>query len=124
MTAFHDDLDADQDGKVSIGERVASFAFRSMLKDRAVTEVAMSARHDMDVLMRDASFNEMAVSLYLNFARAAVLEGIWIVYFRPGVNMAGKGIAKRVTSSMIKQFAVRKGFEAAVKSAFEAGSAP
>lgn len=122
VIAFYDDRDGNADGEVSMGERIASAISPISIKNKAVTEVAMSARYNMDVLQRDASFQQMATKLYLNFARGLVLDGIYTVYFSRGVRMTGAGLAKRVTSDAIKGFVIRKGFEKAVKESFKAAT--
>lgn len=123
VVAFYDDRDGNQDGDVSLGEKVVSAVFPISLEGRSVTEVAMQARIEMDVLKRDASFAQMAAQLYLNFARGLVMDGIYAVYFSRGVKMTGKGLAKLVTSGMVKEMIVRKGFEKAVKAAFKSSTA-
>ncbi len=120
VIAFFDDKDGNKDGKVSFGEKVAAFLSPIKLDGSAVTEVAMQARVEMDVIMRDPGFNQMAMNLFMNFARGIILDGIYAVYFSRGVSMAGGGIAKQVTSGMVKEFVVKKGFETAVKEAFKA----
>lgn len=124
IAAFYDDRDGDKDGKVGLGERIAGFVSPISLEGRAVAEVAMQAQYTTDVMLRSADIRTIANTLFLNFARTAVADGIYAVYFRPGVKMMGKGAAKMITGSAIKQIMVRKGFEAAAKKAFEAGVAP
>lgn len=121
IVAFYDDKDGNQDGKVSWGEKIASALSPISVEGKAVTEVAMQARVEMDVIMRDADFPRMAASIFMNFARGLVLDGIYAAYFKRGVSMAGGGVAKIVTSGMVKEFVVKKGFEKAVKEAFEKG---
>lgn len=121
VTAFYDDADGNKDGKVSIGEWVASKISPIGIRGSAVVEVAMAARTDFDILMRDAGFAQMAMQMWLNFARGLIADGIYTAYFARGVSMAGKGIAMTVTSGTIKQLVIRKGFEKAAKEAFDAG---
>lgn len=118
IAAFYDDRDGNQDGKVSLLERFAAKISFARLDGLSVTEVAMQARVDPDVLERDPSFAQVATQIYLNFARGLVLDGIYTAYFARGVSMTGKGIAQLVTSSTVKGFVVRKGFESVVKDAF------
>ncbi|MBS0123557.1 hypothetical protein KB874_05370 [Aestuariicoccus sp. KMU-90] len=119
VVAYYDDRDGNMDGKVSIGERIASFVSPISIEGSAVTEVAMSARFDMDVIERDASFGNMAVNMWLNFARGLVLDGIYAVYFSRGIKTVGKGVASTITKNAVKEFVIRKGFEKAVKEAFQ-----
>ncbi|QQS11996.1 MAG: hypothetical protein IPK81_21110 [Rhodospirillales bacterium] len=117
IAAFFADADGNQDGTVSWGEWLASKAAFD-LTGKAVTEVAMQARYDLDIVGRDPSFNDLAISLFANFAQGLIAQGIYIAYFSQGVSLIGGGIAKTITASMIKQFVIRKGFEAVVKKAF------
>ncbi|MDF3416138.1 hypothetical protein HKX54_16320 [Sulfitobacter sp. M57] len=123
VVAFFDDRDGNSDGKISIGERLAAMLSPISIEGRNVVEVAMQARYDLDILQRDASFGNMASKMFLNFARGLVLDGVYAVYFARGVKMTGKGIAKYIGGGTVKEFAVRKGFEKAVKEAFNASTA-
>ncbi|MEP4196420.1 MAG: hypothetical protein ABJL99_12380 [Aliishimia sp.] len=118
ILAYYDDKDGNQDGKVSIGEKVASFLFPIKLDGQHVTEVAMQARVEMNIAMRDPSIYQISGSMFTSFASGLVIQGAYAAYFGRGVSVLGKGIAKQVTSGMVKEFVVRKGFEAAVKEAF------
>lgn len=118
VIAFYDDKDANQDGKVSLGERVISSLSPISVEGRNVTEVAMTARVDRDITRRDASIDQMAKQMHLQFFSGLVMEGFYTVYFARGVKMTGKGVAKLITNNMVKELVIRKGFEAAVKKAF------
>ncbi|GEM_PF-869007 len=119
VVAFFDDRDGDKDGDVSLFERVAFKLSPVSMKGGNVVEVAMQARVDMDVIMRDPSFNQVAMQMFVKFAHGLVMDGIYAAYFSRGVSMTGKGVAKMITSSMVKGFVIRKGFESAVKKAFK-----
>jgi len=119
VVAFFDDRDGDKDGDVSLFERAAFMLSPVSMKGGNVVEVAMQARVDMDVVMRDPSFDRMAMQMFVNFAQGLVMDGIYAAYFSRGVSMAGKGVAKMITGNMIKGFVIRKGFESAVKKAFK-----
>jgi hypothetical protein len=121
IIAFYDDYDANQDGNVGWGEWAIGKMSPVSIDGRNVAEVAMQARVEPDVILRDGSFPQMANSIFLNFARGLIIDGIYAAYFKRGVSMAGGGIAKMVTSGMVKEFAIKKGFETAVKEAFNAG---
>ncbi|MEC7761514.1 MAG: hypothetical protein VX874_06330 [Pseudomonadota bacterium] len=123
VAAFYDDADGNMDGKVSWGEKLISTVF-PLLGGKAVVEVAMTARVDMEILQRDASFYQVANQLYLEFAAGLVAEGIYIVYFSRGVKAVGKGAATLITDSLVKQLVIRKGFEQAVKEVFDAAVKP
>lgn len=118
VVAFYDDLDANKDGKVSLGERAAGMVLG--MEGRAVAEVAMAARLDLDVIQRDGSFPEMAANLFVNFARGLVAEGVYLAYFSRGVGNLANVIAGQMTSSTVKQFVIRKGMEKLVKAAYDA----
>lgn len=121
IVAFHDDRDANRDGNVSAGEWLVSKISPISLEGRNVAEVAMQARVEPEVIMRDSGFPQAAAQIFLNFARGLLLDGVYAVYFARGVKMTGAGIAKTVTRSMIKEFMIRKGFETVVREAFNAG---
>lgn len=119
IISFYDDRDGNRDGKVSIGERIVAGLSPVSIEGQAVVNVAMQARTNMEVLRRDASFGKVAMNMWLNFARGLVFDGVYAAYFARGVRMTGAGIAKQVTSNTVKEIAVRKGFEAAAKKAFD-----
>jgi hypothetical protein len=120
VAAYYDDRDGDQNGTVSWGEAVVAFMSPIKLDGRAVTEVAMAARADPDIVLRDATFAQEAARMFVAFAGGLIKDGIYTVYFSRAVKAAGAGIAARVADGMVKQFVVRKGFEAAVKKAYDA----
>ncbi|WAC21848.1 hypothetical protein OVA24_10680 [Luteolibacter sp. SL250] len=120
VAAFFDDRDGNKDGRVSMAERIASMALFN-LEGRAVVEVLMQARVDPDIIGRDPSVQTMASKMYLNFARGLIAQGIYTAYFAPGVRMFGAKAAEIITTSTVKQFVIRKGFEKVVKEAFAAG---
>jgi len=121
VIAFYDDKDANQDGKVSTGEWVVAKISPISIEGRNVAEVAMQARVEPDVILRDGEFPRIAAQIFLNFARGLLIDGVYAAYFARGVSMLGSGVAKTVTSGMVKEFVVRKGFEKAVREAFNAG---
>lgn len=121
IAAFYDDADGNQDGKVSLAEKIGSKLLFD-LKGRNIAEVAMQARADPDIILRDASFGQEAMRIYLNFASGLIVQGVYQAYFARGVGMAGNGVAKSITTGMVKQLVVRKGFETAVKKAFMAAA--
>jgi hypothetical protein len=123
IASFFDDADGDQDGTVSTGEWLASKLMFN-LSGKALTEVAMQARVQMDILMRDTSIDQIAKGMFVNFAQGLVAQGIYTAYFARGVGLIGGGIASRIGGGMVKQLVIRKGFEAAVKTAFLASMQP
>jgi hypothetical protein len=90
VISFFDDADGNKDGKVSLGEKIISKISPISVDGMGIAEVAMQARVEMDVILRDPSFSQMAAGI--------------------------------VTSSMVKQLVVRKGFEKAVREAFDAAT--
>lgn len=119
VVAFYADRDANYDGKVSGWEGfVASLPFCGV-ENKAVTEVAMAARHDPKVLKLDPSFNDMAMDMFFDFTRELLADGLYAAYFSGKVASLTKGIARRVTSDTVKQFVIRKGMEKAVKQAYD-----
>ncbi|HET9904624.1 MAG TPA: hypothetical protein VFQ27_13090 [Xanthobacteraceae bacterium] len=121
IAAFYDDNDGNQDGTVSWGEYLAAKFSPISLQNRAVTEVAMAARLELEVLERDPSFAEVAAQMFLNFARGLLIDGVYAVYFSRAVSTIAKPIAGRLASDMVRQFVIRKGMEKAVKAAYNAG---
>jgi hypothetical protein len=124
IASYHEGADANRDGKVSIGERLASFLPLTGGDDRAIAEVAMSARYDPDILQRDADFAQYAVRLWLNFGQTLIAEGIYTVYFARGVSFAAGGVAKRLSGNAIARFTIRKGLEKTVETAVREALAP
>ena len=59
IAAFFDDADGNKDGRVSLLEKIGSKVLFD-LKGANIAEVAMQARVNMDVVMRDANFAQMA----------------------------------------------------------------
>lgn len=117
IIAFHDDKDANQDGAVSLGENVVAFVSPLKVDGRSIAEVAMQARVDMAVIMRDPSFGPAAARLFVDFAANLAVQGIYAAYFSRGVSMVGKGVARKITNGAVKEFVLRKGFETAAKNA-------
>lgn len=121
IAAFYDGRDANKDGKVSWAEWGVAKVSPINLSGTAVAEVAMAGRADMRIYERDPSYQQMSANIYTSFAAGLVMDGVWAVYFKPGVSAIASGAAKRITSSMIKQMVIRKGFEKAAKTAFDRG---
>lgn len=122
VVSFFDDNDANYDGKVSWGEWGVAKMSPIGLKNMKVTRVAMIARLDERILERDAGFNEMAMNLYLNFARNAILDGIYAVYMKRGISSAAGSVSSALISNGIKAYVVKKGMESAIKKAYDAAA--
>lgn len=116
VIAYYDDQDANKDGSVSWGEWAAFKAFPLNMEGMNIVEVLMMAR--IDLVHKDASINDWAMKKYLGFAQNLLLDAVYTAYFARGVSVVSGSVAKKITSSAIKEFAVRKGFEAAAKKAF------
>ena len=90
----------------------------------AVTEVAMAARVNMDVVMKDPSFQREAAGMFVKFANSLIVDGVYAVYFSRLVGMGAGALSKKLVGGTIKQFVVRKGMEAvagkAIKGAIKA----
>jgi hypothetical protein len=118
VISFYDDADGNEDGKVSWLEWGASKLSPVSIEGMKVTAVAMQARVEPDVILRDGNFPQVAARMFVEFARGLVIDGVYAAYFSRGVSMVGGGIAKVVTSGMVKEFVIKKGFEKAVKEVF------
>lgn len=122
IVSFYDYRDGNQDGKVSWGEAIGAKLSPFDLKKKPIAEVAMQARYDTDVMMRDPGFNQMAVNIFLNFASGLVADGVYAAYFSRAVGGLAGGVAGGVTSNVVKQFAIKKGMESAVKQAYQSAT--
>lgn len=121
--SFFEDADWNQDGQINTAERLGSrmplvktLFFR---QGRAITEVLMAARGDMDVRLRDTTFNDVAVRGFTDFATSLVFDGLYVVYFSRSVKLGVSEVAKSVTDNVVKQYLVRKGMEKLVKRAYD-----
>lgn len=121
VASFYADADGNMDGTVSTTELIVSKISPIGVGGIGVTRVAMAARHEMDVVLRDPNFNEMAMNIFSKFATGLVADGVYTVYFSRGVSSVAKGIAGRAATGMVKQFAIKKGMEKAVKEAYKSG---
>jgi hypothetical protein len=119
IVSFYDDYDGNEDGKLSIGEKVMRLASPISMKGRAATAVAMQARFNEEVLSRDPNFGTLAAKALTNFATSMAIDGIYLSYLKFPVASAAKAIVGNITQQVIKGFIVRKGMEAAVKKAFK-----
>jgi hypothetical protein len=116
--AFFDDKDANQDGTISLGERIVAIISPIRITGKAVTEVVMAARGDPDIMLRDPSYRIEAAKLFLDFATGLVFDGLYAVYFSRGVRHLATGVAASAASGLVKQYVIRKGMEASVKALY------
>jgi len=119
VIAFIDDGDANLDGRLTVNERLGSWFSPVSLKKRAVYLVAMQARVDLEIIERDGDFGRLAMQIFSTFATGLIKDAVFEAYFARPVAMAGRGVARRVSSKMVKRYVVRKGFEVAVREAFD-----
>jgi hypothetical protein len=116
ITAFYDDNDVDQNGKVTVLEWVKGWLPPSR-KGFALTQVAMEASRNEDIIGRDPTVRDWANKLFLNFSAHMVADAFCRVYLSPCVGGAVGPIAGRIAESMVVQYAIKKGAEAAVNKA-------
>jgi hypothetical protein len=121
VVAFYDDKDANKDGKVSTGEWLAFTLSPMSMKGMNVAEVAMQARGNPMIMERDPEFRVTSAQILVSFAQSMTMDALYKIYFSRGVSAVGSGVAQTITSNMIKQMVIKKGFEKAVKDAFQAG---
>ena len=119
IVSFYEDADGDLSGNVTFGERAALFLSPIGLGGSTVAMVAMQAAADPDIIEIDPTFVTVANKIFMNFARQAMIDGVYAVYFSGASKMIAAGAASVVTGNAIKGFLVRKGFEAALKHAFK-----
>jgi len=117
VVSFYEDKDWDHDGEVSLGERFGSFF---SMKGAAYLRVLTAAYANPDIMMRDSSLRAMQGQATVSFASGMISEGVYKAYFGVGVTMVAGGIAKSLTSSMVKQLVIKKSMEKAAKEAFSA----
>lgn len=118
LASFYEDKDFNEDGNVDLSER---FLMMFSMRGRAAASVATHAYADPEILMRDPSFGQMRGRAVTNFAAGLVAEGVYKVYFSRGVASAAGAVANQITQNAVKSFRIKKGLEAAVKRAYEAG---
>ena len=112
VTAFYEDKDWNNDGKVSLLERFGSL-FSG--KGRAMMEVVTAAYSDPDIMVRDPSIRQWWGDAFVKFASGLIVEGIYKVYFARAISLTAGGIAGTITQDTIKSYIIKKGLEATVK---------
>jgi hypothetical protein len=118
IAAFYADEDANKDGTVSWGEWAAAHVSPLSLKGRAVAEVAMAARYDPDILMRDQSIVQISAGIFVDFAVGLIKDAVYAVYFSQAIGKICGGVAGRLADNLVMQYAIRKGMEGRVKSIY------
>ncbi len=117
ITAFFEDKDWDNDGRVDKKERFLSMF---TMKHRALAEVANQAYADPDILIRDPYIYNLRGQLTVQFASGLILEGIYKVYFSASISRAAGAAAGLITQNAVKSFLIKKGMEKAVETAYKA----
>ncbi len=112
VVSYYDDADGDRSGSVGWGEWIVSKLSPISLEGKAVTEVAMAARLNMDVLQKDASFQREASRMFVKFANSMIVDGVYAAYFSRLVGLGASTLSKKLVGGTVKQFVVRKGMEA------------
>jgi len=120
VSAFYEDRDGNQDGKIGIGERIGSSIFT--MKGKSVAEVASQAYADPSILMRDPSLGQIRGNLLVSFAAGLITDAIYVVYFNRAVGKLAGVASAGLGLNPIKTFVVKKGMEAAVKQAYRSGA--
>lgn len=111
VVSFFEDNDIQADALV--GKRAPS-------DSSAVALVAMKARQDMNVTVRDPHFQSAATRLSIDFERNVMLSGIYRTYFQRGVSMTGRGASQQIAGNFVKHFTFKKGSEGVITDAFRA----
>jgi hypothetical protein len=119
VTAFYEDTDANEDGKVSIGEKIVSLISPLSVEGREVASVAMAARNDPDVISRDQSFYTEAARMFVAFATNLTFDGLYAVYFSRAIGQLSSIVAAGAVDGLVKQFVVRKGMESIIKRLYD-----
>ena len=119
IASFYDDRDGNEDGKVSIAERIIAAILPLSLSGSNIAKVAMQARVESDIILRDPSMYRIAMNIFLNFSRNLVAEGIYAVYFSRGISKVSSLAATSITSHFAMEYVIRKGMEKEVKNAYK-----
>lgn len=118
VASFYDGRDGNQDGKVGAVEFVVGAISPFRMDGKAIAEVALAAKYDVDVLKRDPSFSAEANRLWFGFTSGLIADGMYAAWFNRGVSKVAGAVAGSLGGNPIKQFAIRKGMESAVKAAY------
>ncbi len=119
IASFYDDRDGNQDGKVSMTERITAAIFPISLNGSDIARVAMQARVQSNIVLKDPTIHRIAMNIFLNFSRNLVAEGIYAVYFSRGISKVSSFAASNITSNFAIEYAIRKGMEKEVKNAYK-----
>jgi hypothetical protein len=120
VVAFHAANDFNQDGKVTLGERVQSFLPLVGNENQVMASVINAAYSDPDILVRGGGITEMRGKAITSLGFSLIAEGVYLTYFRSPVSTVSGALAKQITSGMVKQIVVKQGFSALFKKGYEA----
>ena len=118
VAPFFDDRDANQDGDVSVGERITFIMSPISVRGMAAAHVAMVGRLDERVYLRDPDFDRAAKAMWLNFSSGLVAQAAFVAWIGYSLQRATGALAPMITPNVAGQFVIRKGMEAAVKKAW------
>ena len=112
--SFYSDKDLNQDGKVSISERLSTMVLSQ--EGRAVAEVAGHAQYMNEVIEKDPDgVSELASRSFMNYVRHMVAEATYNAYFKQSFSTALKAALGPVIKNGFAEFVVRKSLEREVK---------
>lgn len=123
IVSFFEDDDANLDGDVSWKEWAVSAISPLSFDGMAATRVAMQGRYNMDIVLRDPNYRQLAAQKFVGFAHGLIQDAFWELYFKNGASMLSNGIAKTITGDKIKQYVISKGSEDALRKAFDRSTA-
>ena len=115
-TTFYSDKDWNNDGKVSITERLTGFGSS---EGKAMTELLTQAMGDPNILMRDTTLKQLHGRAVVQFASGMMMEAIYIAYFKKAVGKSLGKLAETLVNGPATRFVIRKGMEQAVRKAYQ-----
>lgn len=133
VVSYYEENDANKDGTVSMGEKVAGFFSPVSMKGVGVYEVVSRARDQMTLKLADAnaphntearakSLKAMQGGQIQKLGAQMAMDGIFKAYIGTGINVGVGKAAKVLDWSMVKELAIKKGSEKLAKTAFDAAT--
>ncbi len=114
VISYYDDGDYDQDGRVSLGERIAS-SIGSVLGLRitpdAISTVMYCASFDPEVQQKDLDFARYASMHYWSVQVDAVRTAAYKLYLNSVVSSSSGALAGLVTRNKVAKLAIKNGLE-------------
>jgi hypothetical protein len=80
----------------------------------------MTARVMPAIVLRDGGFDTWAKQAFVRFATGLVVDAVYAAYFSHAIRLATGGLASAIGGGLVREYVIRKGMEAAVKSAYDA----